>query len=149
MPILDNQTLRAIIMDHYSNPTNKKTPEDMSKYTSIHMKSDNCVDDINVFLKEENGVIVDCLWDGIACTISTSSTDIMCDLVKGKSKDDADKIIQNYLAMIHEEPYDPELLDEAIVFMNTSKQASRIRCATIGWNGLKELIDDECCCHKK
>ena len=34
-----------------------------------------------------------------------------------------------------------ELLDEAIVFINTSKQASRIKCATIGWRGLKNLLD--------
>ena len=34
--------------------------------------------------------------------------------------------------MIHEEEYDDTVLDEAIVFMNTSKQAARIKCATIG-----------------
>ena len=43
--------------------------------------------------------------------------------------------------MIHEEPYDEDLLEEANAFKNTSKQASRIRCATIGWNGVNEIIN--------
>ncbi|HCJ15317.1 MAG TPA: SUF system NifU family Fe-S cluster assembly protein, partial [Erysipelotrichaceae bacterium] len=27
-------------------------------------------------------------------------------------------------------------------FKNTYKQANRIKCATIGWNGLERLIDE-------
>lgn len=141
MPILDNHTMRAIIMDHYAHPTNKKEPGKDEGYTSIHKHSDNCIDDIEVYVKEENGIITDCLWFGTACTISTASTDIMCDLVKGKSKDEAMNIIENYDRMLHEEEYDEEVLDEANAFVNTSKQAARIRCATIGWNGLKEIIE--------
>lgn len=49
--------------------------------------------------------------------------------------------------MIHEEPFDESVLDEAIVFINTAKQASRIKCATIGWRGLHELLEDEEECH--
>ena len=45
--------------------------------------------------------------------------------------------------MIHEEPYDDSVLEEAIVFINTSKQAARIRCATIGWNAADEILKDK------
>ena len=45
--------------------------------------------------------------------------------------------------MIYEKPYDEEALDEAIVFQNTHKQAARIKCATIGWNGLTKLLNGE------
>ncbi len=142
MPILDNNTMKMIIMDHYANPHNKRKPNDVNEYKTIHMSSDNCIDDITLYLKEKDGVITQCLWDGVACTISTASTDIMCDLVVDKTTSEANNIIDNYLNMIHEQPFDEEVLDEAIVFINTSKQAARIRCATIGWTGLKELIED-------
>ena len=36
-----------------------------------------------------------------------------------------------------------KVLDEAIVFVNTSKQAARIRCATIGWNAADEILKDK------
>ena len=105
------------------------------------MDSPNCIDDIFVFLKLSNkGIIEDIAFDGVACTISTASTSIMTDLVKGKSVKEAYKIIENYENMIFEKPYDKEILQEAIVFQNTYKQANRIKCATIGWNGLKEAI---------
>ena len=66
----------------------------------------------------------------------------MTDLVIGKTIEEAREIIKNYLAMINHEEYDEELLEEANVFQNTYKQANRIKCATIGWNGLKQMLDD-------
>ena len=141
MPIsLSPQMMRQVIMDHYDNPQYKSTPENKEDYKQFHMSSSNCIDDIIVYALVKDGKIEKCFWDGVACTISTSSTDIMCGLVLGKSFEDAQYIIDQYNKMIHEEPYDETVLDEAIVFMNTSKQAARIRCATIGWDALKEII---------
>ena len=127
-------------MDHYENPQFKRTPDNKDNYHQVHMDSASCIDDIIIYVLEENGVVKECLFDGVACTISTSSTDIMCGLVIGKSYKDAQYIIEQYKNMIHEQPYDESVLDEAIVFMNTSKQAARIKCATIGWDGLEEIV---------
>lgn len=145
MPIsLNPQLMRQIIMDHYENPQHKKIPDNVADYLTIHMDSTNCIDDINIYLSIENDTVKDCCFSGVACTISTSSTDIMCELVIGKSKEDALYIIEQYKKMIHEEEFDDSVLDEAIVFINTAKQAARIKCATIGWDGLEELL----CPHK-
>lgn len=142
MPISINaQMMRQIIMDHYEHPHNKRKPQNPDEYKKIHMDSASCIDDIYVYLKEKDGKIEDVCFDGIACTIATSSTSIMTDLVQGKTKEEAYQIIDEYTKMIHEEPFDESMLDEAIVFINTSKQASRIKCATIGWNGLRLLLD--------
>ena len=45
--------------------------------------------------------------------------------------------------MIYEKPFDEEILEEAVVFKNTYKQAARIKCATLGWNGLNTLLEEE------
>ena len=141
MPIsLSPQMMRQIIMDHYENPQHKHPVLNPDEYETVHMDSANCIDDINVYVKSENDTVTDCFFDGVACTISTASTDIMCGLVIGKTYKEALYIIEQYKKMIHEEDYDYSVLDEAIVFMNTSKQAARIRCATIGWDGLEEII---------
>jgi len=140
MPILTNEMMRQIIMDHYSNPRNKREPND-TNYIKVHHSSDNCIDDIDVYIKIDGENIIDCCWTGVACTIATASTDIMCDLVIGKKKDEANNILENYFNMIYEKPYDEETIEEANAFVNTSKQAARIRCATIGWNSLKELLE--------
>jgi nitrogen fixation NifU-like protein len=142
MLTLTNEMMRAIIMDHYSNPVNKKQPP-KDGYEKVHMHSDNCIDDIDVFLLVENGVVTDACFDGVACAISTSSTDIMCDLLKGKDVERAKYIIDQYHHMIHEEEFDESVLEESLAFINTSKQAARIRCATIGWNAADEILKDK------
>ena len=128
--INDPQILRELIMDHYQYPHNHKLVKD-DRYLSVHMASDSCI-----------GVIQDIRFEGVACTISTASTSMMTDLLKGKTLDEARVIIQNYFAMIHEQPYDPELLQEAVALKNVYKQANRIKCATIGWDAIEQMIDE-------
>lgn len=141
MPISINQEMmREIIMDHYSNPRNFREEKD-SSYKTVYMDSTSCIDKIYVQAKIENNILVDVCWHGIGCAISKASTSIMSELLKGKSIEQANEIIKNYLAMIHEEKYDESILDEAIVFMNTSRQAARIKCATIGWNGMNKILE--------
>lgn len=142
MPIsLDSNMMRQIIMDHYEHPRNKRTINDQ-RYRKIHMDSVSCIDNIYVYLLIENNIITDVAFDGVACAISTASTSIMTELLKGQTEVDALNIIEQYLAMIHERPYDPDLLGEAIVFMNTHKQAARIKCATLGYMGAKSLLEE-------
>lgn len=144
MPTLtDPIIMREIIMDHYNDPLNKTTPKNPESFKNIRMDSTSCIDDITIYLKTENNVIVDCKFDGVACTICTSSTDIMCELVKGKTINEAKKIIDEYFKMIYEKPFDEEIIEEAVVFKNTYKQAARIKCATLGWNGLNTLLEEE------
>ncbi|MCQ2799192.1 MAG: SUF system NifU family Fe-S cluster assembly protein [Bacilli bacterium] len=145
MPIsfeITPQMMREIIMDHYSNPRHKGVPAGQD-YKKLHSSAENCIDDIDVFLKVEDDKVIDAMWEGVACTISTASTDIVCDQAIGKSHKDALYMIEQYLKMLDEQEYDDSVLDEAIVFMNTSKQASRIHCATMGWTAMKDLLTEE------
>ena len=142
MPTLTNDMMRSIIMDHYSDPQNKHQPP-KEGYEKVHMHSDNCIDDLDIFLLIENNIITDACFNGVACAISTASTDIMCELLRGKNVDDGKYIIEQYHHMIHEEEFDESVLEEALAFINTSKQAARIRCATIGWNAADEILKDK------
>ncbi len=137
---LTPEMMRAIIMDHYSSPRHKHDAEGEG-YVSLHSSSVNCIDDIEVYLKlNKEGKVEDACWNGVACAISTASSDIICDLLVGKTEDEAKYLIEQYNHMLHEEPYDAEPLEEALAFKNTSRQAARIHCATIGWDAFNELI---------
>lgn len=138
---LDPAILRDIIMDHYEYPRNKELT-DSQDYMLKHMASDSCIDDITVQTKIEDGTIQDVRFDGQACTISTASTSIMTELVKGKSIEEARKIIDNYFKMIDQQEYDEDLLEEAIAFSGVGKQANRINCATIGWKALRDMVKE-------
>ena len=142
MPSLDEtKLLREIIMDHYDYTRNCGLVEDET-YKKVNMNSDTCIDDLDIQVKFDGDKIADVRYDGEACAICTSSTSIMSELVIGKTKEEAKRIIENYMNMIYERDYDEDLLEEAIAFKNTHKQANRIKCATLGWNGLVKLIEE-------
>lgn len=134
--------LRELIMDHYKYPHNHSLLDDKS-YRQFHMASESCIDDITVQIKSQDGVIEDVRFDGVACTISTASTSIMTDLMKGKTFAEARHIIDEYFKMLNGEEYDEDLLEEAVAMQNVYKQANRIKCATIGWNAVKEMLESE------
>ena len=136
----DPMIKREIIMDHYENPRNKGLVDD-PRYIKVNMNSESCIDDIDIQILVIDNIIKDFRFDGVGCTIATSSTSILSELVIDKSIEHAYEIIKNYNDMIKELSYDEELLQEAVVFKDVSKQANRIKCATIGFNGLLELLD--------
>lgn len=137
----DPAILRELIMDHYQYPHNHELTDD-SEYNSVHMASDSCIDDITVQSRIKDGVIEDIRFDGIACTISTASTSMMTDLLKGKTVKEAKAIINEYFNMIDSKEYDPDVLEEAVAMKNVYKQANRIKCATIGWKAIDQMIDE-------
>lgn len=139
--LTDPDVLRELILDHYQYPHNHSLKND-SSYRSVHMASDSCIDDITVQSDIEDGKIKDIRFDGVACTISTASTSMMTDLLKGKTIEEAKKIIDNYMAMVDGKEYDADMLDEAVAMKNVYKQANRIKCATIGWKAIREMIDE-------
>ena len=137
----DPQVLRELIMDHYKYPHNHKLTDDM-KYRRVHMASESCIDNITVQSDIEDGVIKDIRFDGEACTISTASTSIMSDLLKGKTIEQAKTIIYQYMNMVDGKEYDSEVLEEAVTMKNVWKQANRIKCATIGWKAIQQMIEE-------
>ena len=137
----DPEILRELIMDHYQYPHNHKLTEE-TDYKSVHMASDSCIDDITVQSKIKDGKIEDIRFDGVACTISTASTSMMTDLLKGKSVEEAEAIILQYFNMIDAKEYDPDVLEEAVALKNVYKQANRIKCATIGWKAIDQMIHE-------
>ncbi|MBR4421799.1 MAG: SUF system NifU family Fe-S cluster assembly protein [Erysipelotrichaceae bacterium] len=137
----DQNLMRELLLDHYKYPHNHGLI-DNEKYRSRHMSSASCIDDITVQLDLDEDRIKDIRFDGVACTISTASTSIMSDLLIGKTVEEARTIIDNYRNMIDNKDYDPEVLEEANVFQNVYKQANRIKCATIGWDAVSDMLKE-------
>lgn len=137
----DPMILRSIIMDHYKYPKNHKLSES-SEYLEKHMSSESCIDDIRVQALIKDKILKDICFDGEACTIATSSTSIMSDLLKGRTIEEARHIIKEYRKMIDQKEYDEDLLEEAVAFQSVGNQANRIHCATIGWDAIEILMEE-------
>lgn len=136
---MDRDLKRSIILDNYQSPNKKMiSGED---YIKINTRNVSCIDNLDIYLKVNNDIIEDATFEGEACVISISSTNILINLIIGKTKEEGIYIIDNYLKMINEEEYDKDVLRELLVFDDTSKQPSRIKCATLSASGIKEFLE--------
>lgn len=133
---------KIIILENYQNPKNRGLIEDKT-YKIINTNSESCIDQIDLQVKLEDGIIKDIRFDGEACAICTSSTSIMINMLIGKTIEEAEVIINNFQNMIEEKEYDEKILEEAIVYSDISKQPNRKKCATLTWSGMDNLIKNE------
>lgn len=131
---------RTIILENYQNPKNRGLVDDES-YDLINTNSKSCIDQIDLQIKIENNIVKDIRFDGEACAICTSSTSIMIQSLIGKNINDALKIIDNFENMINEKEYDEDVLKDAIVYSDISKQPNRKNCALLTWRGIKENLE--------
>lgn len=138
--IMDRDIKRSIILDNYQNPNNKRVSG--TDYVKINTRNVSCIDNLDIYLKVNNDIIEDISFEGEACVISISSTNILSNLLIGKTKEEGIYLIDNYLKMINEEEYDKDVLKELLAFDDTSKQPSRIKCATLSANGIKNYLEN-------
>lgn len=139
--IMDPNIKRSIILDNYQNPNKKRVGD--NDYIKINTRNVSCIDNLDIFIKLDGNIVEDITFEGEACVISISSTNILINNLVGKQIDEALIILDNYLKMISEEEYDRDVLKDLIVFEDTYKQPSRIKCATLSANGIKNLLEKE------
>ncbi len=136
---MDKELKRSIILDNYQNPYNKEV-NDIKGYIKINTNNESCIDNLDIYVLLENGIIKDIKFDGEACVICISSTSIMIKKLIGKTIDEAKEIITNYLNMIDEKDYDDKLLGELNCYDDIYMQPSRKKCATLSTFGIDKII---------
>lgn len=136
---MDRELKRSIILDHYQNPRNKSLTDD-SSYMTENMNNTSCIDEVNVQIRvNKDGIIEDVRFDGEACAMCTSSASIMVETLIGKNIDEVKNILINYNNMIDEKEYDPQVLEQAIVYDDVYKQPNRKKCVLLPWWGIEKL----------
>ena len=136
---MDQNLRRTIILENYQNPKNRGLVDDDS-YILVNTNNESCIDEINLMVKIENGIIVDAKFDGEACAICTSSTSIMIETIIGKTLEEAKNIYTNFVKMLDEKEYNSEILENAIVYDDIYKQPNRKKCALLPWWGLEKVV---------
>lgn len=132
---------REVIMDHYKSPRNKGLT---GKGKTCHMRNPSCGDDITVEVEVEDGKIKHIHHEGTGCSICCSSASVMSEVLTGKDVNEAKKLINDYCNMIKgEEIDDEEELGEAVVYQGVAQFPARMKCASIAWKAVEDVLGDE------
>jgi nitrogen fixation NifU-like protein len=147
---------REIILDHYRSPRNRgelPTPP----ATKSEGFNPLCGDEVVLYLVVADGTVVDVKIGGQGCSISQASTSMMSAAVKGKSVEEARRLISAFKALmsIHESKLEGEsdgadlqaeldgvALGDLEALQGVVKFPVRIKCATLAWNTLQQGLDE-------
>lgn len=152
MPGLED-LYREIILDHYKNPRNAGSLE-APPARKAEGYNPLCGDEIAVYVQSDGKEISDIKMHCQGCSISRSSASLMTVSVKGKSVKEAREVIQTFkgLMSLHEQSMAPEAEDAAEVdlrklgelaaLQGVVKFPVRIKCATLAWNTLTQILDE-------
>lgn len=131
-----------IIMEQSISNHNKHELENLDKKEHGHNPS--CGDDITLEIKFDGDKIQDLAFTGHGCAVSQASTSIMIDLLKGKTKEEAIKLIDIFLRMIKREKIGEEELEkieDARALQNISNMPARVKCAELAWYTMQKLLN--------
>ena len=86
------------------------------------------------------------VWDGHGCSISQASLSVMVDLCAGKTVDEAMELFRDFHELMEsrgaglQDEAKEEELEDAVVFQGVSKYPMRIKCALLGWEGMRDSV---------
>ena len=129
---------------------NTKEKEHKKEIKGIEKEGINpsCGDELKIYVKmdKDNTIIEEISFTGRGCAISEASANIMSEILKGKTKEDAKKIITSFFNMIKlNETNDEklmEILGDAYAFKNIAYMPSRVKCAFLSWKTLEKILEE-------
>jgi len=132
---------QEIIMDHNKNPQNFHKMENATRV--IEGLNPLCGDHYTVYLLIENNIITDVSFDGAGCAISKASASVMSTMVKGKTIEEAEKIFNNFHAVITGTVKGDDAIMEMGklgAFAGVAEFPTRVKCATLAWHAMHDGI---------
>ena len=136
-----DQLYTELILEHNQDKRNK---HELAHFTnSEHGHNPSCGDDLTLQLNVEDGIIKDAAYTGSGCAIRQASATMMIEIIKGKSVEEALRLVEIFLGMIKKEITDEnelEELEDAMALQNISNMPARVKCAVLAWHTLKEAL---------
>lgn len=92
---MSSDLYQEIILDHAGNPRNFGVLENPTYI--LKEANASCGDMVEIRLLVQSGVIVEVKWRGVGCAISTASSSMVSEMVKGKTLTEAKAITEKHL----------------------------------------------------
>lgn len=135
---------KQVIIENTKEKEHKKIIEGISKEGI----NPSCGDEFKIYVKmdRKKEIIEEISFTGRGCAISEASANIMAEILKGKTKEEAKKVITTFFDMIKlNETNDEklmEILGDAYAFKNIAYMPARVKCAFLGWKTLEKILEE-------
>jgi nitrogen fixation NifU-like protein len=139
-----SELYQAVILDH-----NKK-PRNFHKLETANHTAEGfnplCGDQLTVYLQLENDAVKDISFEGTGCAIWKASASMMTQAVKGKSKQEAEHLFNEFHRMVTgqlDEETEPNQLGRLTIFSGVREFPVRVKCATLSWHTMHAALNEQ------
>jgi nitrogen fixation NifU-like protein len=131
---------QEVILEHSKAPRNYRELAGANQHAEGY--NPLCGDHFTVYLNVEGDSIRDITFQGSGCAISKASASMMTQAVKGKSKEEAQRIFDRFHKLVTGEANgDRPELGKLAVFSGVSEFPVRVKCATLAWHTLQAALE--------
>jgi len=128
------------ILDHSKRPRNCHMMEDANRRAEGY--NPLCGDKLKLYLKVENDVVQDASFEGSGCAISTASASLMTESLKGKTREEALRLLEKFHTLLTTDEAAAKDLGKLVVFCGVRDYPARVKCATLAWHTLKSALNN-------
>jgi nitrogen fixation protein NifU and related proteins len=135
---------QEVILDHNKNPRNYREIENADKTADGH--NPLCGDQLKVYLSMEDDQVTDVAFVGSGCAISKASASMMTQAVKGKNREEAEILFDEFHRMVRgelDEEAEDNHLGKLKIFAGVREFPARVKCASLSWHTMKAALDNE------
>src|SRR5690606_397439 len=129
---------------HNKNPRNFREIESPDR--TADGNNPLCGDALRVYVKLDGDTVTDVAFKGSGCAISKASASMMTQFVKGKSREEAEVIFDEFHRMVTGE-LDAEAEDNHLgrlkIFAGVLEFPARVKCASLSWHTLHAALQGE------
>ena len=126
------------ILDHSKRPRNFHVMEDANRKAEGY--NPLCGDKLRLYLKIENDIVQDASFEGSGCAISTASASLMTESLKGKTREEAMRLLDKFHDLLTTDTEVTKDLGKLVVFCGVRDYPARVKCATLAWHTLKSAL---------
>ena len=126
------------ILDHSKRPRNHHPMEDANRKAEGY--NPLCGDRLRLYLRVEGDIVQDASFEGSGCAISTASASLMTESLKGKTREQAFKLIDKFHELLTTDTPASKDLGKLVVFCGVRDYPARVKCATLAWHTMKSAL---------
>ncbi len=136
-----SELYQQVILDHNKKPRNFHKLDGANRTAEGY--NPLCGDQLNVYMVLEDEVVKDISFEGQGCAISKAAASMMTQSVKGKTKQDAEALFDEFHRMVTGQ-LDPEAtpnnLGRLTIFSGVRDYPARVKCASLSWHTMHAAL---------
>jgi len=139
-----SELYQQVILDHNKKPRNFYKLEAANRTAEGY--NPLCGDQLTVYMQLEDGVVRDVSFEGSGCAISKAAASMMTQSVKGKTKEEAETLFNEFHQMVTgalDEEATPNHLGRLTIFAGVRDYPARVKCASLSWHTMHAALTGE------